>query len=215
MKPSMATTSTWSRNAWGRPASHVLNACLEWPSSMSNRRPGFQISTRRPSARTATLAVFHDSARAAAIRAPLRWPTKRALRAPKTSPARQPPSWLRRLAGVLAPHVAAGLAEVAVQLDDQGGAPPVQRFVRQPADNAFTPLARPAAASAPPVLGDDTAGEVGSVRLEVLAGHYQPEAIEAAERARIGRGEAAHTGGVEYVGSFQSACVRTPIVGRS
>ena len=40
VNPSMATTSTSARHASGRAASHVLNACLERPSTMSSRRAG-------------------------------------------------------------------------------------------------------------------------------------------------------------------------------
>jgi len=40
VNPSIATTTTASRHAWSRSASQVLNACLERPSTMSNKRAG-------------------------------------------------------------------------------------------------------------------------------------------------------------------------------
>lgn len=40
VKPSIATTSTRSRQAFGRAASQVLNACLERPATMSSNRAG-------------------------------------------------------------------------------------------------------------------------------------------------------------------------------
>src|SRR5665647_1873065 len=40
VKPSIATTSSRSRQAWGRSASQVLKTCFERPSTMSNSRDG-------------------------------------------------------------------------------------------------------------------------------------------------------------------------------
>ena len=40
VNPSIATTSTASRHAWGRSVSQVLNACLDRPSIMSSNRAG-------------------------------------------------------------------------------------------------------------------------------------------------------------------------------
>jgi hypothetical protein len=40
VNPSIATTSMASRQASGPPASQVLNACFERPSTMSSSRPG-------------------------------------------------------------------------------------------------------------------------------------------------------------------------------
>jgi len=121
VKPSIATTSSPSRQDCGRAASHCLKTCFERPSSMSSsragpvplriggeiddhghvlvpaagvpphvlprkrgdpqstpiavtpsKRPTSPIRTRLPSARTASLAVFHDTPRPSATRATLR-----------------------------------------------------------------------------------------------------------------------------------------------
>ena len=131
VNPSIATTSTPSRQACGRSASQVLNACLERPSTMSSSRAGpvpsrigvrsmitvtylsprrvcrqhvlvdadrrstpsnrcgSSIRTRLPSARTASLAVFHDTPRPSATRATVRCWHHDAFQRPPQPAARQ------------------------------------------------------------------------------------------------------------------------------
>jgi hypothetical protein len=67
-----------------------------------------------------------------------------------------------------------------------------------------------AAAPTPRVVVGDPACQHCSVRGEVLAGHLQPEFIEAAERGQI----RASKGSVRHVEVFQIRCVGTLIFGR-
>ena len=133
---------------------------------------------------------------------------------PRQRPARQLRPRVGRSGYVLAPHVPAVPAAVAAHRDNQDGRPPPERFVRQPASHAVTHLARPTAAPAPPILGDDPAGQDGPVGLDALAAHHQAEAVETAERGQIGRDEATLASSVKHVGVFRSGCVGTPIIGR-
>ena len=198
VNPSIATTSTPSRQAFGRSASQVSNACLERPSTMSSslegpvpirigvrsmmtvtylsplpvcrqtcsstpmtrtpsKRVGSLIRTLRPSARTAALAVFQATPSALATRVTVRcWQTI-ATSAQRTE--RQPGSWLRGLADVLAPDVPAAGAPVAVDRDEQRRGSPPERLVRQRAGDAISRGALAAAPPAPPVGCGDPAGK--------------------------------------------------------
>jgi hypothetical protein len=172
VKPSMATTSTPSRHTLGRLASHVLNACLERPSTMSSNartsiipngsevddhghvlvalagvpphvlvhadhltpsnRVGSAIRTRWPSARTALLAVFHDTAKPFGDPGDGQVGDHEAFQRPPQRAAGQLGAGFGSLAHVLAPHMPTLTTPVAAHRDLQGGGPPAERLVRQP-----------------------------------------------------------------------------------
>ena len=115
-----------------------------------------------------------------------------------------------RLAHILAPHMGALRALVAAHAHVQDrGAPPV-RLVRQAPDHRATRNALPPAASTPPILTSNPASQHCMVWPNALACHFQPQAIQACERAQV----RAIKDSVGHVEVFQMDGVGTPIIGR-
>jgi hypothetical protein len=108
---------------------------------------------------------------------------------------------------------AAGAPRAAHDDLQDGGTPP-QRFVRQSPDHGVTRRPFAAAAAAPLVRLHDPAGELRTVRSQSLAGHFEAELIESAERGQVRAGEAALGGSVGHVEVFRMWCVGTLILGR-
>ncbi|AFP37839.1 hypothetical protein MSMEI_1366 [Mycolicibacterium smegmatis MC2 155] len=117
-------------------------------------------------------------------------------------------------AGILAPHMSAAGATVTADRDQQSRGSPPERFMSQRASHAVTYNAFFAAAAAPPILIGDPARQHGPIRVEALAGHLQPELVEAAESRQVSAGEARPTGSVRHVEVFQMDGVGTSIIGR-
>src|SRR5215218_8455612 len=88
---------------------------------------------------------------------------------PPQTAARQLGPRLGCAAGVLAPHVTAAAAPVPAHVHLQRGGPPPQRLVRQPSGHRVTRDAFAAAAAAPLVRVDDSAGQHRTVGVESLA----------------------------------------------
>jgi len=130
-------------------------------------------------------------------------------RPPQPTPRELRP-WLGGPAGVLAPHVPAPAASVPTDGDQQRRGPPAQRFVCQPPDHRAARRALAPAAPAPDVGLEDPARQHRTAGLEPLAGHLQPELVEAGERGQVRAGE----GSVRHVEVFQMSGVRTFIFGR-
>ncbi|GFG93725.1 hypothetical protein MBOU_57670 [Mycobacterium bourgelatii] len=84
----------------------------------------------------------------------------------------------------------------------------------KPTGDAVTRTAFLAAAPAPPILFDEPARQHRAIISEVLAGHLQPELIEAAESREVSAGEARPTGSVGHVEVFRMGGVRTSIFER-
>ena len=91
------------------------------------------MSTRCPSARTAALAVFHDTPQALGDPGDTQVLTHDPFQRPPQATPRQLGPRLRGLAGVLAPHMTTADAAVAADRDQQHRGTPPERFVRQPA----------------------------------------------------------------------------------
>ena len=110
------------------------HTCSSTPIDRARRRTGAgsSISTRLPSARTASLAVFHATPSPSATRATVRCWTHDPFQRPPQPAARQLRPRLGRAAGVLAPHVPAAGAAVAADRDQQRRRPPA-RAARAPA----------------------------------------------------------------------------------
>ncbi|ABK73699.1 hypothetical protein MSMEG_6461 [Mycolicibacterium smegmatis MC2 155] len=105
-------------------------------------------------------------------------------------------------------------ATVTADRDQQSRGSPPERFMSQRASHAVTYNAFFAAAAAPPILIGDPARQHGPIRVEALAGHLQPELVEAAESRQVSAGEARPTGSVRHVEVFQMDGVGTSIIGR-
>ena len=117
---------------------------------------------------------------------------------PPQSAAGQLRPRLRGPAGVLAPHMPTLAAAVAAHGDVQAGRSPAERLVRQPADHGAAGDALAAAAVAPVVGVDDPAREHGTIRVEALPGHDEPELVQAAEHGQVGAAEAGIRGSVVH-----------------
>ncbi len=117
---------------------------------------------------------------------------------PPQSAAGQLRPRLRGPAGVLAPHMPALAAAVAAHGDVQAGRSPAERLVRQPPDHGAARDSLAAAAVAPVVGVDDPAREHGTVRIEALPGHDEPELVEAAEHGQVRAAEAGIRGSVVH-----------------
>ena len=117
---------------------------------------------------------------------------------------------LGRLPRVLAPHVSTRLAPVAAHAHVQDrGAPPV-RLVRGAPDHRVTRLVLASAASTPLVLTSNPASQYCMVGLNVLAGHFQAQVIQARERGQV----RVIKGSIGHVEVFQMDGVGTPIIRR-
>lgn len=126
VNPSIATTFIPSRHALGRGASYALNAALGWPSTMSSNLAG------PVPARTASLAVFHDTANASAIRARVRCCTTSATSAHRNAAwdsfEAQPP-------GSCSDATRGHNRHTAVYGHQQRRRPPPERDMSQPPDD--------------------------------------------------------------------------------
>lgn len=89
------------------------------------------------------------------------------------------------LAHVLAPHVSTFWAPVAAHAHMQDRRAPPAGLMRQAPDHRVTINALAPAASTPPVLTGNTAGQHCMVWPNALARHLQPQAIQASEHAQI------------------------------
>ena len=121
-----------------------------------------------------------------------------ALQRPAQPAAGQLRPRLRGPAGVLPPHMPALAAAVAPDGDVQAGGSPPERLVRQPSDHGASRDALAAAAVAPVVGVDDPAREHGTIRVEALPGHDEPELVQAAEHGQVGAAEAGIRGSVSH-----------------
>jgi hypothetical protein len=167
-----------------------------------------------PSARTASLAVFHETPSPSATRATVRcWHTmpSSAHRRPRRDSLGPR---LRRLGGVLAPQMCAAGAPVLAEGDHQRGRAPTERFVRQPANHCVAGCPFASAAAAPLVGLDDAAGQHCPVGFESLAGDLESELVESAKGGQVRAGESLTTGSVGHVEVFRMGIVRTSILGR-
>lgn len=114
------------------------------------------------------------------------------------------------LAHVLAPHVSTLWAPVAAHAHMQDRGAPPAGLVRQAPDHRVTRDALAPAASAPPVLTNNTARQHCMVGLNALTRNLQPQAIQMSERAQI-RAIKASIGHVEV---FRMDGVGISIIGR-
>ena len=109
-------------------------------------------------------------------------------------------------------------APIAAHDDLKHGRSPAQWLVRETPQHAvarrsFAPAAPTPLISA--VVGfNDTAGKHGALGFEALAGHFQAELIESAERGQVRAGEARPSGSVRHVEVFQDERVGAFILGR-
>ena len=101
-------------------------------------------------------------------------------------------------------------APVSADRDQQRGGPPPERLMSQHSGDTVTRDAFFTAATAPPILLGDPARQHRTIGSEALAGHLQPELVEAAEHGQI----RAREGSVRHVEVFRMGSVRTPIIGR-
>jgi hypothetical protein len=85
--------------------------------------------------------------------------------------------------------------------------------MRQPPNHRVPRDALASAAAAPAVGLDDPAGKDCSIRIESLAGDFEAELVEPAERGQIRAGEAAPRGSVRHVEVFRMRRVGTFISG--
>ena len=128
--------------------------------------------------------------------------------------ARELRAWLRRGAGVLAPHVSAVGTAVAAHYNFQHGRSPAQRLVGQPPDHGVTSSAFAAAPSAPLIWFHHAAREDRTIRFKPLSGHAQTEAVESSEGGQVWAAEAGRRGSVGHVEVFRMEGVGTSVVGR-
>jgi hypothetical protein len=89
-------------------------------------------------------------------------------------------------------------AAVAAHGHVQAGRPPAEGLVREPADDGAAGDALAAAAAAPVVVVDDPARQLGTIRVEALPGHDEPEFVQAAEHGQVGAAEAGIRGSVSH-----------------
>jgi hypothetical protein len=112
--------------------------------------------------------------------------------------------WIGRVAGVLAPHVAASGAPVPADRDHQRDGSPAQRLVRQTPCHGVARCSFASTASAPLIRFDDPAGQRRPIRHHVLAGDFEPEPVGTSERGQIRIGEARIGGSAKHAGVFWS-----------
>ena len=113
--------------------------------------------------------------------------------------ARELRAWLRRGAGVLAPHVSAVGTAVAAHYNFQHGRSPAQRLVGQPPDHGVTSSAFAAAPSAPLIWFHHAAREDRTIRFKSLPDHAQTEAVESSEGGQVRAAEAGRRGSDGHV----------------
>ena len=166
------------------------------------------IRTRRPWARTASLAVFHATPEALGDPSDREVLTDDPFQRPAPSAAGELGPRLGRFADVLAPDVPATRAPVAAEGDQQRGGAPAERFVRQTAGHAVARDALAAAPPAPPIRVGDPTGQHPTISLEVLADDLQGEVVQPAERGQACAAE----GSVQQRRGPPGGSVRTPIV---
>jgi hypothetical protein len=130
-------------------------------------------------------------------------------RPPQPTPRRLR-SRLGRLRGVLASHVSAPGAAVATHGDQRRRRAPAQRLVGEFSGHRVARHAFAATTSAPLIGFEDPARQHGAIWVEALAGDFKAEPVESAERGQVGASE----GSVRQVEVFQTASVRTSIIGR-
>lgn len=135
-------------------------------------------------------------------------------RRPPQPGARELRAWLRRGAGVLAPHVSAVGTAVAAHYNSQHGRSPAQRLVGQPPDHGVTSSAFAAAPSAPLIWFHHAAREDRTIRFTSLSGHAQTEAVESSEGGQVRAAEGGRRGSVGHVEVFRMDGVGTSVVGR-
>lgn len=162
------------------------HTCSSTPIAVTpSNRCSSSIKTRRPSARTASLAVFHDTARASATRATVRCCTtipSSAHRSPRRDSFRP---GLGGLGGVLAPHVTTAGALVPPNRDQQRGRPPPERLVRELPGHDVARRALATAATTPLIRCDDPARQDSPIRFEPLPGDNEAEFVEPSKRGQI------------------------------
>ena len=151
--------------------------CSSTPITLTpSNRCGSAISTRRPSASTASLAVFHETPKCLSDSGDRQVLADQGGQRPPQAAAGQPGPWLGGRRHVLAPHMSAPLAAVAADRDQQDRRSPAERFVRQPPRRGVPRTTLLAAPPAPVVSVDDPAGQHSAVRFQELAGHAQGRA---------------------------------------
>ena len=176
------------------------HTCSSTPiTATPSKRPGSSIRTRRPSARTASLAVSHATASPSATRATVRCWTP-APRSAHRSPARE--SFARGGAALVVscrhtcPHpehrYRRTVTSSVVGRHPNGSC--ASRRTHSVPRHALLP-----AATAPVIRLQDPAGQHRPVRLQPLAGHLQAELVETAERRQV-RGR---EGSVRHVEVFR------------
>ena len=101
--------------------------------------------------------------------------------------ARELRAWLRRGAGVLAPHVSAVGTAVAAHYNFQHGRSPAQWLVGQPPDHGVTSSAFAAAPSAPLIWFHHAAREDRTIRFKSLPVTLRPRPSSRAKAVRSGR----------------------------
>lgn len=119
------------------------------------------------------------------------------------------PGWCRSR-GVLAPHVAAFDALVAMQADMKCRWPVSEGFMCQPAQNGVADVAVAATPAAPVIGGIRPAFQDGIVGGDVLADAGEVQGVESGECREV-RGREYRLGHVEV---FRMGSVRTSIIGR-
>ena len=124
--------------------------------------------------------------------------------------ARELHARIGRLTHILTPHVRTPLTPVAANAHMHDRGTPPAGLMRQAPDHRVTTNALAPAASTPPILTNNAARQHCTVRLNALARHLQPQAIQASERAQI----RAIKGSAGHVEVFQMDGVAISIIGR-
>ena len=129
---------------------------------------------------------------------------------PAHSRTRELRTRIGRLTHILTPHVRTPLTPVAANAHMHDRGTPPAGLMRQAPDHRVTTNALAPAASTPPILTNNAARQHCTVRLNALARHLQPQAIQASERAQI----RAIKGSAGHVEVFQMDGVAISIIGR-
>jgi len=171
-------------------------------------------SSRWPSVRTTSLAVFHDTPSPSATRAMVRcWHTT-------TSNAHRRPrrDGLARgsaaLTDVLAPYMSTASAPVTADRDQQRGRPRPEGFIGQLEGHAVSRGALLTAAPTPGVVLGKPACQHRTIGLQASACHLRSKFIKAAESRQVWAAEAVHRRSGGHVEVFQIRRVGTFILGR-
>ena len=185
--------------------------CSSTPMTFTpSNRVGSLISTRRPSARTASLAVSHDTARASAMRATVKCGTQEL---PAPTATRGETTWL----AARRPSSCPAATHARSQCTGSGAPSPAASWVAtrtaraRLAGHAVPRRSFAAAAATPPVVLGDAAGQHRTFRFQALPDHDQAEFVEAAERSQVGAREGSS---VKHVEVSRVAGVGTSILGR-